>query len=229
MSGNEHAGHRARMKQRYLSQGLDGFSDHEVLELLLYYANPRADVNPAAHRLLEHFGSFRAVLDATPEDVKEVKGLGESAGLLLRLVKDVNRRYLLDLQAAEQKPRLTGAEEAGRFFLPYFYGVTEERIYAAFLDDELQVLSCRLLAEGDLNTALVSVRRLVEVALREKATGVVVAHNHPAGQAVPSLEDREATLKLRDALSAVQIRLLDHIIVRGMEFASMKECGHLSR
>ena len=60
-------------------------------------------------------------------------------------------------------------------------------------------------------------------------TGVVVAHNHPAGQAVPSLEDREATLKLRDALSAVQIRLLDHIIVRGMEFASMKECGHLSR
>ena len=229
MSGNEHDGHRARMKQRYLTQGLDGFADHEALELLLYYANPRADVNPAAHRLLERFGSLHAVLDASMEDVTEVKGLGESAGLLLRLVKDMNRRYLLDLQAAYQKPRLTGAEEASRFFLPYFYGITEERIYAAFLDDDLQVLNCRLLAEGSLNAALLSVRRLVELAIREKATGVVLAHNHPAGQAVPSLEDREATLKLRDALTAVQIRLLDHIIVRGMEYASMKECGHLSR
>ena len=229
MSGNEHEGHRARMKKRYLTQGLDGFSDHEALELLLYYANPRADVNPAAHRLLERFGSLHAVLDASMEDVTEVKGLGESAGLLLRLVKDLNRRYLLDLQAAGRMPKLTGAEESGRFFLPYFYGVTEERIYAAFLDDDLQVLACRLLAEGGLNAALLNVRRLLELALREKATGVVLAHNHPAGQAVPSLEDREATLKLRDALAAVQIRLLDHIIVRGMEFASMKECGHLSR
>ena len=229
MSGNEHVGHRARMKQRYLAQGLDGFSDHEALELLLYFAIPRADVNTAAHHLMDRFGSFHAVLDASVEEIKEAEGIGENSALLLRLVKDINRRYLLDRQSDVKKPKLAGAEEAGRFFLPYFYGIMEERVYAAFLDDDLQLLNCRLLTEGDLNAAQMNVRKLVELALREKATGIIVAHNHPAGQAVPSLEDREATLKLRDALAAVQIRLLDHIIVRGMEYASMKECGHLGR
>ena len=229
MTDGGHGGHRVRMKQRYLNQGLDGFSDHEALELLLYYAIPRADVNPAAHRLIERFGSFHAVLDAPLEEIREVKGLGENAGLLFRLVKDVNRRYLLDRQADGKKPRLSGTEESGRFLVPYFYGVTEERIYAAFLDDDLQLLSCRQLGEGGVNAALMNVRRLVEMALREKATGVIPAHNHPAGQAVPSTEDQEATVKIRNALAAVQIRLLDHIIVRGMEYASMQECGHLSR
>ena len=228
MSGGEiHGGHRARVKQRYLSQGLDGFSDHEVLELLLYYAIPRNDVNPLAHRLMDRFGSLHAVLDAEVSELTEVSGVGESAALLVRLIRDLNRRYLLDRQ--EKRPTLPDSQTAGELFLPYFYGIREERVYAAFLDDELRLLSCRLLFEGGINFAPLSVRKLVEAALREHATSVILAHNHPAGQAIPSVEDREATLHIRSALEAMQIRLLDHIIVAGEEFTSMEECGHFRR
>ena len=227
MSEDIHGGHRGRMKQRYLSQGLDGFSDHEVLELLLYYAIPRADVNPLAHRLIDHFGSLHAVLDAEVGELTEVAGVGESTALLLRFVRDLNRRYLLDKQ--EKRPSLAEPEAAGKLFLPYFYGIQEERVYAAFLDDDLRLINCRLLFEGGINYAPLSVRKLVEAALREKATGVTLAHNHPAGQAIPSLEDREATLQIRSALEAMEIRLLDHIIVAGEDYISMEECGHFRR
>ncbi len=227
MSEDIHGGHRGRMKQRYLSQGLDGFSDHEVLELLLYYAIPRADVNPLAHRLIDHFGSLHAVLDAEVGELTEVAGVGESTALLLRFVRDLNRRYLLDKQ--EKRPSLAEPAAAGKLFLPYFYGIQEERVYAAFLDDDLRLINCRLLFEGGINYAPLSVRKLVEAALREKATGVILAHNHPAGQAIPSLEDREATLQIRSALEAMEIRLLDHIIVAGEDYISMEECGHFRR
>ena len=227
MSEDIHEGHRARLKQRYLSQGLDGLSDHEALELLLYYAIPRIDVNPLAHRLVEHFGSLHGVLDAEVPELTEVAGMGESSALLVRLVRDMNRRYLLDRQ--EKRPSLARPEAAGRLFLPFFYGVREERVYAAFLDDDLRLIRCRLLFEGGIDYAPLSLRKLVEAALREKATGVILAHNHPAGQAIPSVADREATLQIRSALEAMQIRLVDHIIVAGEEFISMEECGHFRR
>ncbi len=224
MSGNIHGGHRARMKKRYREQGLDGFEDHEALELLLYYALPRVDVNPLAHALLDKFGSFHAVLDAAPEALTELEGMGENTALLLGLVKDLNRRYLLDLQKTEKHPSLASPEEAGRFFLPHFYGVREERVYVAFVDDALRLLRCRLLFEGSLNDVPVSVRMLAEAVIKEKAAGFLLAHNHPVGQAIPSLEDRQATQRLRSALEAVQIRFVDHVIVAGGEYYSM--AGH---
>ncbi len=227
MSEEIHSGHRGRMKQRYLSQGLDGFSDHEALELLLYYAIPRSDVNPLAHRLIDHFGSLHAVLDADVAELTEVEGVGESTALLLRFVRDMNRRYLLNRQ--EKRPSMADPRDAGKMFLPYFYGIHVERVYAAFVDDELRLLSCRLLFEGGINSAPISARKLVEAAIRERATGVILAHNHPASQAIPSVEDREATLQLRNALEAVQIRLLDHIIVAGEDYISMEECGYFRR
>ncbi len=226
MSGNVHGGHRDRMRRRYLEQGLEGFNDHEALELLLFYAIGRTDVNPLAHRLMERFGSFRGVLDADPAELTEVEGVGQSAALLLRLIKDMNRRYLLDVQSAEKRLHLKKPEAAGRFFLPYFYGLREERVYAAFLDDKLLLLGCRLLSEGGISAAPVSLRKLVEAVIREKATCVILAHNHPTGQAVPSVEDREATAKIAAALESVQIRLLDHIIVAANEYVSMADCGY---
>ncbi|MBR4703471.1 MAG: DNA repair protein RadC [Oscillospiraceae bacterium] len=224
MSGTIHGGHRARMKKRYREQGLDGFEDHEALELLLYYALPRVDVNPLAHALLDKFGSFHAVLDASPEALTELEGMGENTALLLRLVKDLNRRYLLDLQKTEKHPSLASPEAAGRFFLPHFYGIREERVYVAFVDDALRLLRCRLLFEGSLNDVPVSVRKLAEAVIKENAAGFLLAHNHPGGRAIPSLEDRQATQRLRSALEAVQIRFVDHIIVAGGEYYSM--AGH---
>lgn len=225
MSEGIHGGHRDRMRQRYLRHGLDALDDHEALELLLYYAIPQADVNPLAHALIERFGSFRAVLDAPVAELTAVPGIGERTALLLHLVKDLNRRYLMDA-AREKQPFLTKTDEAGEYLLPLFYGLTEERVYVAFLDDRFRLLSCRQLFEGGINYAPVSIRRIVEEAIRERATGVILAHNHPAGQAIPSVEDREVTMKIRQALAAVQIGLMDHLIIAGEEYLSMEESGY---
>ena len=226
MSG-VHDGRRARLRERYLSQGLEGFADHEVVELLLTYAIPRRDVNDLAHRLLQHFGGLPALLEATGAELMEVSGMGERTATLIRLMLDVNRRYLIQRERAEEPARLGSAGAAGRLFAPYFYGVRVEQVYAAFVDDDLRLISCRLLFEGSVNQAAVNLRKLVETALRDRATGVILAHNHPAGQALPSVEDRETTLAIRSALNTVQIRLLDHIIVSGGEYCSMAEGGFL--
>lgn len=229
MSGEVHGGHRARMKSRYLEQGMDALADHEALELLLYAAIPRADVNPLAHRLISHFGSFAAVLDAEVHELTEVEGVGEGTALLIRLVRDLNRRALIEKAGGSRHPVLAGADEAGAFFLPYFYGLREERVYAAFLDDRFRLLKCRCMFEGGVNFAPMSVRKLVEAAIQEHATNLILAHNHPAGQAIPSVEDRDTTMKLAAALRAVQLELTDHIIVAGEEYLSMSECGYLER
>lgn len=221
--GSVHDGHRARMRQRFLEQGLDRMADHEALELLLYYAIPRMDVNPLAHRLIHRFGSLRGVLDAPEARLREEAGVGESAAALLLLVRELGRRYLMQAAMPDKHPVLRETEAAGAFFLPYFLGLQEERVYAAFLDDAFRVLDCRLLCEGGINAAAVSTRRLVELALAARATNLILAHNHPAGEALPSVEDRQTTLALRRALEAVQIHLLDHIIVAGQQFLSMEE------
>ena len=226
MSG-VHDGRRERLRARFLSQGLEAFADHEVIELLLTYAIPRRDVNDLAHRLLDSFGSLHALLEATGPELMEVSGVGERTAALLRLVLDLNRRYLIDRERAEEPARLGSAAAGGRLFVPYFYGVRVERVYAAFLDDDLRLLSCRLLFEGGINQASVNLRKLVETALRERATGVILAHNHPAGQAIPSVEDRECTLAIGAALNTVQIRLLDHFIISGRDYCSMAEGGFL--
>ncbi len=229
MSGDVHSGHRARMKTRYLEQGLDALADHEALELLLYYAIPRADVNPLAHRLIERFGSFSAVLEADVQELKQVEGMGESAALLIRLMRDLNRRFLIEKAQGDGRPVLAETEAAGTFFLPYFHGLMEEQVYVAFLDDRFRLLKCRRMFDGGVNSAPVNVRKLVEAAIQYKATNLILAHNHPAGQALPSVEDRDTTRKLAAALQALSLQLADHIIVAGEEFLSMAECGYFER
>ena len=225
---NLHSGHRDRLRSRYQKQGLDGFDDHNVLELLLCYAIPRKDVNALAHQLIRRFGSLSAVFDAAPEDLMTVEGIGERSATLIKLVIDLNRRYLIEKGKQRKQPCLSETRAAGEFFLPYFYGEKEERVYVAFLDDAFRLLSCRSLFEGGINYAPVSVRKLVECAISLRATNLIIAHNHPAGQALPSVEDRDTTIALAQALKVVELRLLDHIIVAGEEYISMEEHGYFS-
>ena len=218
-----HTGHRARLKAQFLQSGLDALTDIQVLELLLFYANPRRDTNPIAHRLLNQFGSLSAVLDAPPELLGKVSGVGENAALLLHLVPCVCRRYLIDRASYEQI--LDSTEKAGAFLVPYFFGARDEMVYLLCLDAKCKVLDCRMLSVGGVNTASVSVRKIVEAALACNATSVVLAHNHTSGIALPSKEDEATTRQIRTALDAVGILLADHIIVADDDFVSMADSG----
>ena len=221
-----HDGHREKMRQRFMTGGLDAFADHEILELLLYYAIPRRDTNPIAHALMERYGSLPAVLAAPMEDLKRTEGIGESAAVLLHLVPQVCRRARLAQVGEDQV--LNSSERAGAYLLECFDGESREVIYQLCLDRKGKLLACKRLGEGSVASADLDVRRLVENAILTGASAVILAHNHPSGVALPSDGDYTATMGVRAALNAIGIELADHIIVADGDFVSMADSGYLS-
>lgn len=221
--GGIHEGHRARMRKKLMESGERVFADHELLEVLLYYAIPRRDTNELAHRLLEQFGSLQGVLSAPAQELACVKGVGEYAAALIKLVPILQRRAARS--AKEQI--LNSVDKCGAYFTALLSGSRREMLWQVCLDGKGKVLSSRCLAEGDVNMAAVSVRQVVEYALHAGAVGVVLAHNHPSGVALPSREDIGTTRLIRDALRTMNIQLVDHIVVADGDFVSMAASGML--
>ena len=218
-----HDGHRQRLKKRFLSEGLDNFEQLQVLELLLFYCIPRQDTNPIAHRLLDHFGSLTQVLEASPEELKKVSGIGDSVATFLALVTSVGRYY--NVKRAENLQILSNLEDCGKYLVPQFYGRRNETVFILCLDAKCKVLCCKEVGEGSVNSAAVPIRRIVEMALGANATSVVIAHNHPSGVAVPSNDDVLTTRRLAMALDAVEITLVDHVVVADDDFVSLRQSG----
>ena len=222
-----HDGHRARMKARFRENGINGFAEHEVIELLLYYAIPQGDVNPLAHRILEHFGSLAGVFDATVEELMTVSGVGLNTALLIKLVPQVGRRYMVS--RSEMENIITSPRAAGEYMKSRFYGEREEVVYTACLDAKGKVIGCRMIGQGSVNSANVSIRKIVEYALSMNATAVILAHNHTSGIALPSKEDELSTRRVWEALRAVDIELIDHIVVADEDFVSMADNGFFTK
>jgi len=206
-----HEGHRKRHKVRYLKEGLEGFRDHEVLELLLYFCIPRRDTNEVAHKLLDRFGSLNAVLDTDPADLQAVAGIGEHSAVLLTLIPQIARRY--ELAAIGERPQLDGTAKAGAYAMALLKGVPVERFYIICLDSQCRVMHAVLLQEGTINQAAVYPRLVVETALRYRASSIIIAHNHPGGALKPSTADIRVTRAVMDAVKPLGIDVLDHIIV----------------
>lgn len=220
-----HEGHRGRMKERFLREGLDSFSDIQVLEILLFYAIPRKDTNPIAHALLDHFGSLPQVLEATVDELCKVPGISENAAVLLKLTTDVGRVY--QVRRSEEVQILDKITKCGDYLKHFFFGQRNEMVYLLCLDAKCGVLCCRKLGEGSVNSANVPIRRVVEIALGVNATSVVLGHNHPSGLAIPSGDDIATTRRLAAALAAVDVKLADHIVVADGDYVSMVHSGYL--
>ena len=218
-----HEGHRARMKKKLLENGERSLADHELLEVLLYYAIPRRDTNELAHRLLKQFGSLRGVLSAPVQELACVSGVGQQAALLLGMVPMLCRRAA----QREKEQILNSVDACGAYFTELLGSSRREMLWQVCLDGKGKVLSSRCLAEGDVSMAAVSVRQVVEYALRAGAVGVVLAHNHPSGVALPSQEDIATTRLIRDALRTMNIQLVDHIVVADGDYVSMAASGML--
>ena len=219
-----HDGHRERKRVQFRQHGLDGFADHEVLELLLYYAIPRRDTNETAHRLLQKFGTLQNVFNAPAEELSRVEGMGEGAALFLTLLPAVYRRTM---RSTGPEKVLNSVEKCGRYFLSLLAQERQETLYQLCLDAKGKLLTCKKLSQGSADCTALSVRQVVENALLSGASAVVLAHNHPSGVALPSENDRAVTLWVRDALKTMDIRLLDHIIVADGDYVSMNQSGYL--
>ena len=222
-----HDGHRQRLKARFVLEGLDNFNEVQVLELLLFYVIPRQDTNPLAHRLLERFGSLSQVLEAPVAELQKVEGMGANAAIFLHLTTAVGRYYMVN--RAMQNTVLNTTERCGDFLVPYFHGRRNETVFLLCLDAKCKLLCCREVGEGSVNSAGVSPRKVVELALAANASTVVLAHNHPSGLAIPSGDDVQTTYRIAQALQSVEVVLADHFIVADGEYVSMLSSGYYDR
>ena len=218
-----HDGHRGRLKTEFLARP-DSFPDHKVLELLLFYANPRSDTNPTAHALMEYFGSLSGVLDASPEQLQKVSGVGAHAAVLLKTVKELAGRYFAG--RTDMTEIVCSSSDCYRLLRPYFIGATREIVCLLCMDGKQKVLGVRRVAEGDVNSASIVTRRLAEAALSLNAARVVLAHNHVSGLALPSHADQATTAHLQSVLRQLGVVLVDHMIFADDDMVSMRESGH---
>ncbi len=221
MAKHNHDGHRDRMKRRFREHGLDSFETHEVLELLLFFGVPRQNTNELAHELLNTFGDFPGVLDASPRDLQRIKGIGPHTATLLNLCSALLERYHSDRQ--EGRRIFADPAALGEYLHPFFLSETKEKILLLTLNDRWELLGRTTLSTGTLSACEARAREIVEIALPQHATGVVLAHNHPYGFAVPSQEDIESTARLAETLRLVDIRLLDHLIFDNSDYVSLRQ------
>lgn len=222
MENNPHAGHRANVRKKFIENGFSKSTPpHEILEMILFYALPRCDTNELAHRLLDYFGSLSAVFNAPIDELKKVKGIGENAAVLFKLILAAARAYNED--NADMSAKMCTLEELGTYLISRFAGITEEQFAVVSLNATGKFLSFDIVAKGDISTVGVSTRKVVEVLMKTKAAAIVLAHNHPGGFALPSGADLTATKTIGDVVRAIGVHLTDHIIVADSEFVSLAQ------
>ncbi|PIE58881.1 MAG: hypothetical protein CSA33_01595 [Desulfobulbus propionicus] len=204
-------GHRQRLREKFLGQGIEAFSDAEIIELLLTFGTPRGDCKEPAREALRHFGSLPAVLDAPSGALGQIKGLGPKNIFALHFIQGVARRYLR--QRVQGKKYLHSSRDVAQYLIHSMRGLDREVITVIFLDNAHAVIDIKVVAEGTINANTVYPRELIKEALECNASALVIAHNHPSGSLVPSLQDKQLTLSLYLICSFMQINLLDHLIV----------------
>ena len=223
---NLHSGHREKLRNRFIhDKGFENFEDHQILELLLFYANTRSDTNPLAHELLDHFGSLKGVLEARPEQLLQVNGIGRQAATLIAMVVPLTRVW--HRCAMEVPDRIGNSREAENYCLSILAGERTERFYVISLNAKCNVLGRRKISEGSLSEVSAYPRMVMETALNYNAHSVLLCHNHPGGTCAPSQEDIASTVQLQRLLNGVGILVLDHIIVAGDRTYSMIQHGDI--
>ncbi|MCL2362351.1 MAG: DNA repair protein RadC [Defluviitaleaceae bacterium] len=223
MEKHPHQGHRDRIRARYYTSGLESFHDHEVLELLLYYCYPRGDTNPKAHQMLGEFGSLHNLFEADIETLTQRLNCTENIALLLNLIPALANRYFRSKWSS--KVTLDSETATAKFAMDLCIGHTVERFYVLSLDNRQRLINTTLISKGTVDEAAVYPREVIRVAIQDKVTGVILAHNHPGGSMKPSRADLEVTRQIVDGLSFIGVTVIDHIIVAGDTYYSFAARG----
>lgn len=216
-----HKDHRKRLKKKFLEYGLDVLEEHEFLELILFYAIPYKDTNVLAHRMLNEYGSLKDILEADTENLARIEGLSEHSAMLFKVIMAATHKYINSVNDI-MEARLT-PENISVYIKNLFYGKTDETAYVLLLDKNCVVRKIRKMSEGTINSTSLYTRDVVKVAVDEKFPYLMLAHNHPGGNPIPSKSDLYLTKAIEMALNFVDVRLVDHVIVAGERVISMQQ------
>ena len=214
-------GHRQRLRSRFLKGGAPALQDYELLELLLTFAIPMADVKPLAKGLIKHFGSFTQVLDAPPRELMEFPGLKEYSATLINLVKACAEYYLRE-EALKRRP-IQSLEALVAYCRTSMGGLKDEQFRVLFLNSQNEIIAEEVVQEGTVDQTVVYPRKVLELALKHKATALILVHNHPSGHLKPSASDRELTRALVKAARTLNVTVHDHLIVSRHGYYSLAE------
>lgn len=214
VSDNVHAGHRKRLRQRFINDGnLNNFQSHEVLELLLFYALPRRDTNALAHKIINKYGSLKRVFEMPAEELINNRDLTENAAVLLSLIKQVAKDYILS--ETESRLKIRSKNDAAGIVEPLLAHRINEAFCIICLDVNQNVINIECFEEGEPGYTDIDVDRVIAKVVEHKAAFAIIAHNHPNGTYSPSSDDISTTNVIRRALSMANVTLMDHLIVCG--------------
>lgn len=215
--------HRQRLKQKFAESGIDAFHDYEVLELLLSYAIPRKDVKPLAKELLHKFGSLKGVVDAEVSSLEKIQGVSAHTAILIKLIKAMGTLYLKE--KAKEKPQINCTTELLNYCKTYMGGLKDEQFCVIYLDAQNKMTDIETIQEGIVNQAVVYPRKVLENALKQKASAIIMVHNHPSGHVKPSDADIRLTKTIQETARILDIIVHDHIIIGENRFFSFREEG----
>ena len=222
-SAPHYLGHRQRLKEKYLTHGLEGFHDYEIMELLLTYGIPRKDVKEPAKELLKRFGGLKGILDAGIDELREVRGITAHTAVLVKLVKEISAAYLL--QKAQERPQISCTAELIDFCKTAMGALKDEEFRVCYLDAQNRIIAVETVQEGIVNQAVVYPRKVLERALQWKASAIILVHNHPSGHVRPSDADIRLTRTIQETARTLDILVHDHLIIGENRFFSFREEG----
>lgn len=222
---HSHSGHRMRMRERFESDGASAFQDHELLEMLLFYALPQRNTNDLAHNLIDEFGSLAGVFDAPLSALENVKGIGKNAAVLIKFIPELYSRYSLSKNLLNNY-QLDTTEKMGKYFVSQFAPYKDREVaIVSCLDNQLRVKKTFVISEGNLKKTAIDIKKIISCAVNTNSTSIILAHNHPAGVAAPSGQDVEVMRTVANMLYKLDIKFLDSFIVAGDDYHSMATKG----
>ena len=209
---NVHQNHRQRMRERFCETGFAGFSQHQVLEMLLFYTYPRIDTNELAHNLINTFGSISALFDADVEDIVKKGKVTMNTAVLFKMITKCQEMYYTYQMDYEPYDNI---EKLKNLFLAVYAGVPNEEFRIACFDNELRLIGRKThcICAGHSSMTFVEIRKIYEIAISTNCSFVVLSHNHPNGRPEPGKTDIRTTRMIIDHLKMIGVKTLDHIIV----------------
>jgi DNA repair protein RadC len=221
------AGHRERLRQKFLKHGLEKLTDEEIIELLLTLATPRRDCKYAAREALRRFEGLPGVLEADMDQLQEVPGIGAKNVLGLKLVHEVARKFLRERLLG--RDFLSSSKEVYEYLIHSLRELKKEVFQVIFLNGRNEVIQVETLFEGSLTSSAVYPREVIKSGLDHHAAAMVFAHNHPSGDPSPSRQDFAITRDLFLASKIMGIQVLDHLIIGRNSYYSFADQGHIRK